>query len=229
MEIISVPPSQGSGLARLMHELREEREWTQAELGEKLGITPTGITRRENGETRIRRSELMRLAELFGTTTETLEARARSYESMRPPQSRGDRIPVLNRAPAGQVYPYEECFRDSSEGWEYLERGDLVGEGLFAVVVTGDSMEPRVHDGDYLVFRWIRPDGEQPWPGDGAVVFVRFDATSAHHGCTIARWHDAGEGVVVLTKDNPKYRPILANRLELEQLATFVEVRSKRI
>lgn len=228
MEIFSVPRTQGSALARLMFELRDARGWSQAHLGGLLGIDATGITRRESGQTRIRRSELVRMAEVFGTTVEALETRARQYESAEP-ERRPRGIPVLNRAPAGQVYPYEECFSNSSEGWEYLDRGDLTGDGLFAVIATGDSMEPRVHDGDYLVFRWVRPDGEEPWPRAGTVVFVHFNAESNRQGCTVARWHRQDDGGLILTKDNPRYKPITAHTADLDQLGVFVEVRSKRI
>lgn len=46
---------------------REKREWTQTELGTKIGINTSAICRIENGSQKFSKSKLNKLAELFQT------------------------------------------------------------------------------------------------------------------------------------------------------------------
>lgn len=46
---------------------REKREWTQTELGSKIGINTSAICRIENGSQKFSKSKLNKLAELFQT------------------------------------------------------------------------------------------------------------------------------------------------------------------
>ncbi|WP_370103682.1 helix-turn-helix domain-containing protein [Winogradskyella sp.] len=46
---------------------REKREWTQSELGTKIGINTSAICRIENGSQKFSKSKLNKLAELFQT------------------------------------------------------------------------------------------------------------------------------------------------------------------
>ena len=46
---------------------REKREWTQTELGTKIGINTSAICRIENGSQKFSKSKLKKLAELFHT------------------------------------------------------------------------------------------------------------------------------------------------------------------
>ena len=46
---------------------REKREWTQTELGTKIGINTSAVCRIENGSQKFSKSKLKKLAELFQT------------------------------------------------------------------------------------------------------------------------------------------------------------------
>lgn len=46
---------------------REKREWTQTELGTKIGINTSAICRIENGSQKFSKSKLKELSELFQT------------------------------------------------------------------------------------------------------------------------------------------------------------------
>ena len=46
---------------------REKREWTQTELGTKIGVNKSAICRIENGSQKFSKSKLKKLAELFQT------------------------------------------------------------------------------------------------------------------------------------------------------------------
>ena len=51
---------------------REKREWTQTELGTKIGINTSAICRIENGSQKFSKSKLKKLAVLFKTDIQTV-------------------------------------------------------------------------------------------------------------------------------------------------------------
>jgi len=51
---------------------REKREWTQTELGTKIGINTSAICRIENGSQKFSKSKLKNLAKLFRTDLQTV-------------------------------------------------------------------------------------------------------------------------------------------------------------
>lgn len=51
---------------------REKREWTQTELGTKIGINTSAICRIENGSQKFSKSKLEKLAKLFQTDLQTV-------------------------------------------------------------------------------------------------------------------------------------------------------------
>jgi|SRR5690606_11289885 len=51
---------------------REKREWTQTELGTKIGINTSAISRIENGSQKFSKSKLKKLAEIFQTELQTV-------------------------------------------------------------------------------------------------------------------------------------------------------------
>jgi transcriptional regulator with XRE-family HTH domain len=51
---------------------REKREWTQTELGTKIGINTSAICRIENGSQKFSKSKLNKLAELIKTDLQTV-------------------------------------------------------------------------------------------------------------------------------------------------------------
>ena len=55
-----------SAIGHAVRRLREERGWTQAELGEKVGLDGTNIARREKGTTKVKPAERFKFAEAFG-------------------------------------------------------------------------------------------------------------------------------------------------------------------
>jgi transcriptional regulator with XRE-family HTH domain len=54
-----------ASFGELIKKEREKRSWTQTDLGAKLGINMTKISRIENGKDLFPKSKLLRLAELY--------------------------------------------------------------------------------------------------------------------------------------------------------------------
>jgi phage repressor protein C with HTH and peptisase S24 domain len=136
-------------------------------------------------------------------------------------------IPFTNRAPAGQTVDYGEFGIDSGQGYEYLDLGDINDHLALAVVVVGDSMEPTLSEGDYLVLSPLDP--YKPHTDrlkNGTIVFVRF-TNERSGGCTLVRFFDEGDGTIRLQKDNPTYAPIECDREDIQSMALAVERRVK--
>lgn len=204
--------------------LREERGWTQSQLGALLGLDHTSIARRENGRTRVKAGERPVFAKAFGMSLREFDEAWREWEATR--TRGGPGIPVINRAPAGQIVDYEEYGVDSGQGMEYLDWGDVSDRLAFAVVVCGDSMEPTLSDGDQLVLSPVDPYRADGKLEDGKIVFVRFTAEHGG-GCTLARFFSGLDGSVELRKDNRAYRVIECRREDVERVAVAIERRVK--
>jgi len=230
-------PNVGTTLKRL----RNERGWTLAETARRLSLAvpplkisnTSQIHRRESGDIEMKISELPSWASIFEIPLEKLRQMidadstkaAHFGRSIHDPRG----IPIINRAPAGLAADFYEYGADSRQGSDYLERGSINDDLAFAVIVTGDSMNPTLVDGDHLVFTPVTIPQPRASLKKGDVVFARFTPESGRSGCTIARYQPTDDGAVVLTKDNPQYQPILCRREDLEQLAVCIERRTRRI
>lgn len=124
-----------SAIGQTIKRLREEHGWTQAELGQKVDLDGTNIARREMGRTKVKAAERFRFAQAFGMSITEFDEQWRQWIV---PRTRGGHgIPVINRAPAGQIVDYEEYGVDSGQGYEYIDFGTIPDPHAFAVVVVG--------------------------------------------------------------------------------------------
>jgi|GEM_PF-2360133 len=211
-----------SAIGQTIKRLREEHGWTQAELGQKVDLDGTNIARREMGRTKVKAAERFRFAQAFGMSITEFDEQWRQWIV---PRTRGGHgIPVINRAPAGQIVDYEEYGVDSGQGYEYIDFGTITDSHAFAVVVVGDSMQPTLADGDQLVLSPVDPYKADPRLSNGRIVFIRFTQEYGG-GCTLARFFDDGGGCIRLHKDNPNYRPIECDRTDIQGLAIALERR----
>ncbi len=120
--------------------LRLERGITQDVLGERIGVTGKAVSAWELGSKTPRMGALQRLADFFGISkSELIE------ESRRPAAVH---IPVLGRVAAGAG-----CIADDNiEGYE-IAPADMLssGEQYIFLNVKGDSMSPKIEEGDRLL------------------------------------------------------------------------------
>ena len=196
-----------------------------------MGVSAPTIAKKENGDLAVKPPERRRFAEVFGLTLDQFDALWRAKEI---PQTKDgqNRIPVINRAPAGRVVNYEEWGTDSGQGMEYIDRDQQTqADLLFAVIVVGDSMMPTLADGDYVIFHPLdreRPRRGEPRLDPGRVVFVRFAVDHDGGGCVLARYFPAPDGGLHLVKDNRQYPPTTIIRDKVVNIAVAVQVRSSR-
>lgn len=211
-----------SAIGQAIKRLREEHGWTQAELGEKVGLDRTNITRRESGRTKVKAGERFKFADAFGMSIVEFDEQWRQWSV---PRTRGGNgIPVINRAPAGEIIDYEEYGVDSGQGYEYIDFGLVSDPQAFAVIVVGDSMQPSLNDGDQLVLSPVDPYKADERLTNGRIVFIRFTHEEGG-GCTLARFFDEGQGRIRLHKDNPNYSPMHCDREAIQAIAIAIERR----
>lgn len=131
------------------------------------------------------------------------------------------------RAAAGRFGEQHEVEPD---GWEEAPEGLRLDEDMFIAQVVGHSMEPRIPDGSFCIFRANIVGSRQ-----GKLVLVENYAESEHGGrYTVKRYRSekvpAGDGEwrhrkVVLEPLNPDYQPWeLEEGSECRILAQFVQV-----
>ena len=126
------------------------------------------------------------------TQNETIKSVIRFHEEDSDEQSH--RIPVLRRVAAGRPLDAVDEILD----WiEIPER--LISNGTyFGLQIRGDSMEPNIKDGDYVICR-EQPDAET---GEVAVVLIN----DSEGVCKRIKKYENGK--IALMSDNPTYEPM---------------------
>ena len=77
---------------------------------------------------------------------------------------------------------------------------------LYLITAVGDSMYPRVQDGDIIIFE------PNPSPIQGSMVVVRTE-----EGATVKRYKETGTQVI-LEPENPQYQPLVFDKSEKDEL-----------
>ena len=143
--------------------LRAARGITQAQLASLCGVHQTAVSQWEKGRTDPDKNSIITLSEIFNVSADTIMGLEQRNEKK-------NLIPVLGYVRAGipieavqEILDYEEISESMAASGEH-----------FALRVTGDSMEPRICDGDVVIVR-RQSDVDS---GDIAVVLVNsMDAT----------------------------------------------------
>jgi SOS-response transcriptional repressor LexA len=122
---------------------------------------------------------------------------------------RGDlrRVPVINKVAAGQPQEFTDLGYPVGVADEYVGApAELTDPHAFAVRVEGDSMEPKYHEGDIVLFS----PAADVRPGDDC--FVRFAMIGGPRDgeITFKRVFYDAEDVIRLQPINERYAPMLA-------------------
>lgn len=208
--------------------LRESRYLSQEELASKAGVSRSLIQNVEKmASAQMQGSKYRAIAEALGMTPSELDKEWRNgkiEQTVGDPVGRG--IPLINKAPAGDVTDYHECsMADSGQGHWYVKRDGITDPHAFAVIVTGESMMPTLLDKSVVVFSPMDMDGYIKGTKfavpDGHIVFVRFGPEAREEGCTIARVYRKG-GKIHLTKDNKKHKTIICSPEHILNMGAMV-------
>lgn len=185
---------------------------TRRDLCEALGVKYTTLTDWINGNTYPRIDKIELMANYFGISKSDLVEDRRGTSDVY-----AARIPVLGRVAAG--VPIEEI--EDVIGYEDINNKMAECAEYFALKIKGDSMEPRIHDGDVVIVR-LQPDAES-----GDVVIVTINGQDGV--CKRLKKTDSG---IMLLSFNSSYDPMVFSWDDIREfpvliIGKVVESRSK--
>lgn len=206
--------------AERLRQARKAKRYSQSEISKMLGVTQQAVGKWETGRSTPDPQTVARLAEILDTTADALlglqqvpteapavgrNAFSRYTESL---------VPVVGTVRAGYgALAFEEDY-----GKEYASVKDP--QNYFYLVVKGDSMEPRISDGDLaLVHRQSTLDN-----GDLGVLVYGADGEG-----TLKKYIQRGNSVI-LHPFNPAYEEMVIKGEDLDHLyiaGKVVETKAK--
>ena len=197
-------------MGKKIETLRKMKGMTLEELGERVGVGKSTVRKWENGMiANMRRDKIAKIAAALDVTPAHLMG---WDEQQLPPGAfqlnEPYRIPLRGRVAAG-----EPIFDEGNVIGEVYVDPSFVegGQNLFALKVKGDSMAPKILDGDTLIVR------EQPDADNGDIVIVTVDGDEGT--CKkLKRYPDS----LALISLNPMYEPIVYTWQEVENLPVRV-------
>lgn len=187
---------------------------TQREIAQSIGVSPQTFNTWCMGVALPRMGKIQQLADYFGVEkTDLIDVK--EYNAA--PSVKGSRIPVLGRVAAGLPITAQENIID----WEEIPESWQKGGEYFALEIKGDSMEPRIYDGDVVIVR------KQPDVENGQIGIISINGDDA----TCKRVMRSDHGVTLISF-NPRYAPIIFTPQDIERLpltiyGIVVEVRGK--
>ena len=199
-------------VVELVKKLTEEQNMSMSELSRRVGIAKSAISRYFNGTRELPLNKIGDFASVLHTTPDYLLGI--DYE---PPKPQGLQIPVLGTVAAGipisaveDILDYEEV----PQSWE--SQGEF-----FALRIKGDSMQPKMDDGDVVIVRQ-QSDANS---GDTVIALVNGD------DATCKKLQKTENGIM-LVSTNPNYLPMFFTNEEIVTkpvviLGKVVELRSK--
>ena len=167
-------------------DLRVSRGYSQEQLDKLVGVQRAAVQKWECGAVQnLKRETMKRLSEVFNVP-------ASSFVDDEQPLSKGVLIPVLGYVRAGvpieaveEILDYEEISQEQARTGEF-----------FALKIKGDSMEPKISEGDVVIVR----KQSTVENGELAVVLVNGD------DATVKKFYRSNNGIK-LVSTNPKFDP----------------------
>lgn len=203
-----------------LKELRKEKRLNQRELAEKLMIAPSTISMYENGNREPNFEILEQLADFFNVDMNYLLGKTDKTTKLifgSEKQNQSLKIPVLGTVPAGiPISAIEDVldYEDIPQSW--FNQGEF-----FALKIKGDSMEPRIVNGDVAIVK------QQSDADNGDIVIALVNGDEA----TCKKLEKTSNGIM-LVSNNTKYSPMFfsdeeINELPVVILGKVIEIRQK--
>ncbi len=208
-------------IAQRIHQARTQKEMDQAKLAAKLDVATRTVQRWEKGEQVPDSNYLVRIAKVTGVAAHWLltgngemYATSQTESKIIPlPTSRYKRVelvslPLLSSVPGGA--PSLMFHPDYVE--KYITVDDIKDSNAFALEVKGNSMAPRIEDGDIIV---VSPKLEAR-TGDICVVRVNDEDTVKR-----VKMEDQFIHLIPL---NPEYEPMAVRKKDVSFVWRVVKV-----
>lgn len=200
--------------------LRIEKKLSQSKLAELTGYTDrSSIAKIEKGLVDLSQSKIKAFADVFDISPSELMGFKSTKLNTDIESHSKDKgwIPVLGYVAAGIPIEAIEDVLD----WEQIDPHLLDSAEYFALEIKGDSMSPRIQEGDIIIVR-AQPDIES---GEIGVIQVNGDEATCKRIC---KYKDE----IVLRSINPQYPPMAYKISEMSDipiniLGKVVELRRK--
>ena len=179
----------------------------QKELAERSGLSKSAITEYIKMRSYPTPKAMQKLADALGLL----------ISDLREDKVKRNMVPVLGSVPAGipieaveEILDWEEISEDMARCGEY-----------FALRIKGDSMEPRMKEGDVVIVR------RQDQVDNGEIAVVKINGNDA----TVKKFYRRESGITLVGL-NPAFEPLTftpeeAERLPLRVIGKVVELRAK--
>lgn len=205
-----------SKLGENIRQLRMEHKLRGEDLGNLFNVTKTAVSNWESGKRTPDPDTIMRLANYFEVSVDFLlglnDIRCIACECS------GIKIPVLGKVVAGIPI---EAITDIID-WEEITDEMAKKGSYFALQVTGQSMEPRMQEGDVVIVK-RQPDIES---GETAIILVN------GQDATIKKVQKHPNGIMLVASNHDVFPPRFYSNEEIESLPVtiigkVVELRAK--
>lgn len=186
---------------------RDKKQWSYGMLSDATGFSKSTLQRYETGfVSNIPVERLKIIGSVLGVRPEWLMGFDEN-DSTNSKTKKGFSVPVLGYVRAGipieaveDILDYEEISSDLANTGEF-----------FALKIKGDSMEPKISEGDVVIVR----KQEQVENGELAVVLVN------GNDATVKRFY-MNESGVTLISSNPSYPPFIYSKEQVSELPVSV-------
>lgn len=190
-------------IAENIKRIRLEHGLSQSELGKIAGVSDKAVSTWELGLKTPRMGAVEKMANYFGITKSAIVDDAPMTSLQKPvippgfePMPAMDVVPLVGRIACGTPITAEENI-------EQMVCVPSRWHSTFTLTCKGDSMEPRIHDGDLVAIR-SQPEVEN---GEIAAVRIGEEATLKH-----VYLH---ENFIELRPENPAFNSIILSREDM--------------
>jgi repressor LexA len=193
----------------------EYRSIKQAELAQLTGISKGALSSYISGRYTPKQNNIYLIAKALSVSEAWLMGA--DVPMLKQTKVKSVRIPVLGRVAAGIPI---EAVTDIID-WEEVTEEMCSGCELFALQIHGNSMEPRMYEGDVVIVKQ-QPDAES---GEIVIATVNGDDATCKR---LVKYADS----IALVSLNTKYEPMIFTREDIEQkpvriIGKVVELRGK--
>ncbi len=190
-----------SAFSERLHILRLEKQYSQQDLATLLKMSKSSVNMYERGEREPSFETMEAIADIFNVDMNYLYGKSEARRVVTFPNS--DKIPegfqpmpkMVKIPRIGQIACGEPILAEQNIDGEDMVPADW--HATFSLMCKGDSMSPRIHDGDIVCIRkQINVEN-----GEIAAVRIENEATLKH----VYIYNDH----IVLQPENPEYSPIV--------------------
>lgn len=193
-------------------EVRKRKKITAKQLADHIKVAESTMSLYESGKREPDFNTVLKISNYLGVSVDYLLGNDSTIQA-----NRGIKIPVYGNVAAGipieaitDIEDYEEITEELAASGEYI-----------ALKIKGDSMEPKMSDGDVVIVR-IQPHVE-----NGEIAIVMINGNDA----TCKKVKKTTEGIMLIST-NPAYEPMFYSNKQIENLpirilGKVIELRAK--